>query len=638
MTIQQSHFRIRNIGAEQTINQDSDWAGDLDVDATLDADVIHGGLLFGLRVELEEIVASSTTITPKLQYRIDAGSWADCYNETYTDPNITLQNGVVSIVDKVTIADAAATTNILGGSGLGFVAGTGSHTAVSSSVTLDNQHTELEWRILVHTLSSSPTARSQEVTGAEFEFRVVESDNTLLGGTYVIPKITLNVPDGYIGGTAVETSANFQFIQIPATGTFYMLQEDGETEANIVMLKSLDGGDTWLTMTEGIELAQNDMESVSYAYDDSAKVIHILHVGGSAEYYQYATEDHATETPDSFLVGVITVSEQQLNASIDSANQTAELILRGSTLYAFYSDLIGTDQVVYRKKPDLSTTDNWAAEVSIDTEGGSSDFAGVAAVLGPNSDLIHMFYTDYSQFILWHRSLNTSDTLGDRHSCDTDQPQSNDGTHNMTNAISWYNGSVEKAMVGYAGDANEYLWTVTVEEDAAADARQNASNSVRILVDPASVNARQPVATIGVDTNTDIIYAFYALDADADLWRSTSADGASWAGHTEELDGVIVHAIRGQVLIHGAGIHGGNTVFGYIREAQYNQLSATPKSGYTGTNRYDELLILEGATDVDDRQPAYTEGLSIFPFTESFAVGGDGAEWRRSHWQLAETG
>lgn len=642
MTIQQSHFRIRNIGALQTINQDSDWAQDLDVNSTLNMRNTDGGCLFGLRFELEEIISSSTTVIPKLQYRVNLGSWTDCEDvngviDNYNDPGLNDDIFNVIVTNKATITDGAATTNILGGSGLGFVAGTGEHDTVGASITLNNQHTEIEWRVLIR---NRYTTRQESVTGDEYEFRVVESDNTPLGGTYVIPKITINLPDGYMGGTGIETSEERSYVVIP-DGTMYTCLEEGEQNAEFTMMKSIDGGNTWLQQDATVDLAA-DMESLSMVYDDTNKVIHVAKIGNSAYYYQYATKDHATETTDAW----ITAREVTIEAGVGSNNQSCDIILRGSNIYVFYGALSSTDQIWYRKKADL-TTGSFASRVSVDTSGGSTDFTGMSATLGPNSDLIHIFYTDYSNFVLYHVSLNTSDVLGTRHTCDTNLKQGTSAEHGMTNALSWYNGSVEKAIVGYKDETNDYLYTVTVENDGAPDTPQNASNSVAIEDSPAGVASKQPVATLGIDPATDEIYAFYALEADQDLWMSTSSDGAAWTGHTEVADAVMYQAIRGSVFTHSAG-NGGDTVFGWIWDTAYDQ-DAIGRSGYSGTNRYDEFLIAAGGTDISDsqaayaagginvadRQVAYAEGATIFPFTEDFSVGGDGDEWSRGNWVTA---
>lgn len=630
MTIQQSHFRIRNIGGLQTINQDSDWAADLDTDATLDAVVKDGGCLFGLRFELEEIAAASTTITPKLQYRRNSGTWTDCEDRSSVDDYELPQNNTgvwgAVVVNKSTISDGAATTNILSGSSKTFVAGTGEWDATGASTTLNDEHTEIEWRVLIRNLHSSPTAKTVWVDGDEFEFRVVESDDTLLGGTYVIPTITLNIPTGYIGGTVQETSGENWFVQTSA-GTLYMPVEAAEVTPSIMMMKSTDGGDSWSAVDTATTVG-TDMESASLVYDDTNKIVHMVHVTGTVEYYQFATEDYATvPSQDTWLTGRFS----QLNASMDSTNQSCSLVLRGTNLYAFYPDLNTTEQIYYNKKADL-TTGSWSGETSIDTTGGTTDFTGVSAVLGPNSSDIHIFYTDFSNLNLHHRTLSSSDVLGTIHTCESDMPGSNATQHGMTNAICWYNGSVEKAMIGYIDDTNNYLYTVIVEEDGTPDTRQLASNSVAVTTNPVALNSRQPAASLGHDTTDDKTYVLYADETTEDLWLATNTDGAGWTGHTEQQDAVMVHQIRAQVFTHASGIHGGDRVLGWMSENAVDQDGASPRSGYTGGARYDEYQIAAGSVDTSDNQSAYAEGLRVFPFSEDFAAGSSGDPWRLSHW------
>lgn len=587
-SIEQGSFRFRPTGAEEAVNDNAseDWEAIKDTDVTMDMLTIHGGLLFRLRIELKEVASTSKTLIPKIQYRINAGSWTDPRAWDYLNPGA--ESGTydaVMLVNKATTTDGAATTDLFGG--LTFVAGTVNHDQTANSVTLNNEHTELEFAILI---SHFYNTRQYLSDGDTVDFRIVESDDTLLDGTYDFPRVTINIPAGYIGGTCIETSANFSYIVIP-DGTFYGPMEDAELNSNIMMMESTDEGDSWNPVDNVTALAANDMESWSMAYDDTNKIIHCLHVGGDARYLQYATKDHATEANTWLHIGADPdFWSHVLNASVDSTNQSAEIILRGSTLYALYPDLSTTDQIFYRKKPDLSSTNNWGSEVSIDVRGGGRNFSGVAAVLGPNSDLIHIFYSDLTNYDILHVSLNTSDTLGTLHTVETDIEDGPEAQHGMTNAISWYNGTTEKAMIAYIDMTNRYLYTVIVDNDGTPDTRQLASNSVQAVANQSSLNSRQPAASLGIDTNTDTAWVFYSADRTAmDMYRASNVDGAGWTGHTEEKDAVTLHGIRGQVFTEV----GGDTVFGYTWETQYNQ-GGTPKSGYAGTSRYDKYIIAVG--------------------------------------------
>jgi hypothetical protein len=584
--IQQSHFRIRNIGALQTINQDSDWAAAIDVNATLNAQRKDAGVLFGLRIQLEEIATTpaSKTIIPKIQGRVNAGTWADLGDEAtddYIDPGSSTETLNVIVVNKATITDGAATTKILSGSSKTFVAGTGEHQAIGASVTLNDQCTEIEWRILIRNRYET---RQESDDADEYEFRVVESDGTLLDGTYVIPKITINLDGGYMGGVGIETQSRVNFIATP-DGTLYSPLEDSVTGQNIIMTKSTDGGITW-SQLDAATSPENDMESWSMDYDDTNKVIHCVHVSANVTYFQFATEDHAT-VPDTWIDARTVV----LETGITVVDQSSDIVIRGSTLYAFYPD--GGD-VYYKKKADL-TTGTFGSRVSIDVTGGR-DLNGIVAVLGPNSDLIHMFYPDYTAFDLFHRSLNTSDVLGTIHTIDSDIDNGNQARHGMTNPISWYNGTNEKAMIGFLDETNQYLYTVVVQDDGSPDTRQVASNSVVVFSDPfPGTLSRQPIATLAVDDSTDIAYVLYSDDATHDLWRATHADEGSWANHTEVMDSTDIHAIRAQVYTKGDT----SVVLGYVLEEAYNQDGTTPISGYTGNIGYLEYEITAASTTDD---------------------------------------
>jgi hypothetical protein len=615
-TIEQGVFRWRPEGAEEAVNDNSagDWEAATSVDVTLDMMAEHGGLLTRLRVELKETASGSKTITPKLQYRKNGGSWITPRDWNYIDPGSEIGTyDQVMIVNKETTTDGAATSALIT-SATDFVAGTMEHDATAASVTLGaDKHTEIEWAILI---SRFYNTRQVTADGDYFEFRVVESDDTLLGGTYDYPKVTVNIPDNYIGGTCVETGGREPFIVTPS-GTMYMVIEDAELGANGMMLKSTDGGKTWTPVDNSTALTDNDLESFDMVYDDENKVIHCLHISGEANYYQFGTEDHGTYD-DQWITGNFT----QLNSSIDSFNQSASIVLRidgtNKNIYCFYADLNSTDQVYYRKKADL-TTGTFASEVSIDTSGGSADFSGVMAILGPTSNDIHIFYSDYINYNLYHRTLDTADSLGTRNTISSNLPSNNDSQHGMTNPIAWDNGTYERVMIGFAEDGASPLYTVIVDDGTTVNTKQNATNSVQVLVDPAALNPRQPTATLGIDTSADKAYVIYADDATEDVWRADNADGAGWSNHTEIYDANTAHALRGSVFTHSSG-NGGSTVFGVFWETTFNQSGSTPKSGYSGAGQYFEYEISAGGdltktvTDTGggaDAISSITAGLSI---------------------------
>lgn len=585
----QVNFRWRPEGATEAVNDNAapDWDAALNTNVTQDFLVEHGGLLTRLRIEVEETASTSTTFTPRLEYKINAGSWIVPRAWNYDDPGIeTGTYDPVMLVNKLTTTDGAATTNILSGSSRTFVAGSVNHDAVAADVTLNNEHTELEFPILISLLYAPQLALTD---GDTISFRITDN-GTVLDTYTVTPIVTINVPSGYIGGTHIETSGGLIWIQIP-DGTLYAPIETNELSADIMMLKSTDNGVSWLPIDSTEVLVANDMESFSMAYDDTNKIIHCLHVGGEVNYYQFATKDHATLADTWIEIGASTDTFHELEASVDSINQSAEIILRDhgggeERLYAFYGDDVSPNVLYYRMKPDLSSTNNWNTRVAVDSEGGSSDFTGVAAVVGPNSNLIHIFYNDYSQFELWHVSLDESDVLGTRHSCETDMPTNNDSHHGTTNAISWYNGAVEKAMIGFIPLTGNELWTVIIENDGTADARQNASNSVTVDENASSLNSRQPAAGLAIDGNE--AWVMYALLVGNDLWKASNDDGAGWTAHALEQTAV-VHNVRPQVIDIA-----GDTVLGWISENQYDP-AESKKSGYTGTVRWDSFTIAAGA-------------------------------------------
>jgi hypothetical protein len=168
--IQQSSFRGRN--DTQTLNSTTfTYALDTDWDQLVDD-------VFRVRYLIQEINGGSkNNVAFKLQYNWSGSpGWNDVSG---TSPLQWAASGQY--------ADQDATSQVLGSGS--FVANEGSELDNITETTTSfaaNEETETEWAL---------TVDSAQVTDADtIDIRMVESDGTLLGGTYVTPQITVDKP------------------------------------------------------------------------------------------------------------------------------------------------------------------------------------------------------------------------------------------------------------------------------------------------------------------------------------------------------------------------------------------------------------------------------------------------------------
>jgi hypothetical protein len=540
-TLQQSHFRVRTADAVG-LNVDSGWAAALDTDPTIDAET-----LFRIRFELEELDSNSKTATLKFQYRKGAGGWVDL---TY-QPRTALATAAPSvyITDSAQYVDAAATTNVLAASAKTFTAGTGEENNTLPELTMNNQHTEYEVCVVIHTFYDGP---GQNVDADTFEFRMVESDDTILGGTYVTPQITLNVPAGLIGGCFVESPARIGPF-LDTNGNLYAIIEPAETENVMIVIKSTTGGDDWAEVDGANRPTNTDLESVDV--QQVGDTLHILHQRGSLYshavlYHRFRMSDHATN-PDTWEI-----TDEAITSTISTSNQCAAIAVRSdTTIVAFYNSGDGTDDRVYYKI--RSSGGVWGSENSLDNT-ATTAFLFASCVLGA-SDKVHIFYHEQDNHDIYHKSLNSSDTLSARELVEADASSGATLRWGMTEAIYWDDSGDEIIMVAVRDESDKFLYTIVVTNDGSPETRKLATAAVA----EKDQDSEQPTATLAIDAATKTAYILYSGNVDYDLWRDKAVNDGGWGTDVELLADKTIHWVRARVFTHSAG-NGGKKVLGYL--------------------------------------------------------------------------
>jgi hypothetical protein len=575
--LSQPHFRIRT-GDDQLLNANAGWAAALDTNASIPI-----GMRFRIRFEIEGGNLGSTV---KLQFRKGTGTWYDVGIQH------TSNQGVQCMHSQL-YSDGDVTSNVLAGSSQPFTAGEGdedngvSGQNLTGTILLVDQHTEVEFCIMIHRFYSITDAGDYNRNDANdtYEFRVVQSDGTLFPGIYNNPTITLTLPSYYIGGTAVESPNRTGPIK-DGNGNLYKLMETTDTDPEPIMMKSADGGLTWIDQDSANRppdgTFDNELEAADMVLEGDTLWI-LVQGNNDVNFYQFHVSTHAI-TPDQW-------GTQQLVTSISNRDDQCVAIEARSdgTAVGFYTYIPGSfDQVRYKIR---SAGGTWGSEQNLDAE-ASTHFDWVSVVKGAN-DKIHIFYTDNTNGTLYHRSLDGSNNLSAREVVSSDIQVGLGGHHGKACAppVYWDDGGSEKIMVVFMEDTNEDLWSMMVVDDGSPTNRQQVTSTT---VYSNAGSGHQPQMNLAIDPGDGTAYCHFVDDATLDVWRDSNANGAGWGIDTEEINNIDGGIIRGSIFTHSSG-NGGATVVGYV-------LAEPPDSnseGGTGFLWYHEYVIAAGGSFVN---------------------------------------
>jgi hypothetical protein len=566
--LEQQHYRVR-YDLDALNSEGSGWIGALDTDVTANA-----GVEIRIRYEIVETASRATNKALKFQGRKGAGSWTDLtYQLNDGSPTPTAVPGF-HITDSAQYNDGAATTNLLSGSGTGFVAGTGEEDNTVPGVALNNQHTEYEVTIVIHTFYDGP---GQNDDGDTFQFRMVESDGTLLGGSYVTPTITLNIPDGYIGGCMVETPYDLGPI-CDGNGNLYTVIEASHVDPGgnlFLMLKSDNGGKQWSEMDGANRPTTQDLEAVDVKQvGDTLHIVHQRSTSNSVVYHRFRTSDHPTN-PDTYEI-----TDESIAAAPGGGDQGCCLEPRDDgTFVAFYNGNDGTyNRVFYKIRSYPGET--WGSQNSVDAT-AATNFWYPTCVKGA-SNRIHIFYSDEDAHTIYHKSLSSGDSLGSRDSVETDPFQTGGGAvcRSMSTPVYWDSSGNEKIMVVVLDNTSQDIHSVVVTDDGTPEARKTINDAGNIQ--GYAEGGKLPPVVIDVDGT--VVHCVF-IDVTPDVMYDKADDDGGW-GTNVELEASIVDDtwLVGKIFVHSSG-NGGDKVFGYIRDES---------TGGTGKIWYKEYVLEAG--------------------------------------------
>jgi len=215
----------------------------LDANSTDRTYTVDGGgnVLLFLRIELDQTRTTqdqNLSRTYKLQYRKDGGTWTD----------VTASSSNVQVIADSNIADGAATTNRISGSAETFLAGDYDEgDGVLDTITWSTairEHTESLWSL---TLIDADLA-----AGEVLEFRVIESDDTLLNNSATADFPAINWNSGSQTITSTPVSAALSIVATALT-------------LSAVSVTSAPVAAAWATVTPSITLGAVNVTSTPVA-------------------------------------------------------------------------------------------------------------------------------------------------------------------------------------------------------------------------------------------------------------------------------------------------------------------------------------------------------------------------------------
>ena len=277
-----------------------------------------------LRVEVEETAGTAVTDGFRIEANLNSGGWNDAHVTPLHWADMVTTERIQAVQSKQYADKAAASTSLLttsgatfdnSGDGVGQTGVTGTDVAIAASAVV-----ELEFCILLHRVADGPLFLND---GDTIEFRVVRDDGTVLDVYPTLPEITVNDPAGLIGGVSIESPAKIGPI-VTTEGVRYAVIEAAETDNDLFMWKSTDGGDTWVVQDEVAGPTENDAEALELIYDaPNDRILVFHHPGAAPKLHIYNTSGHATPDDWSLIdedidTGVLDAVEQSITGALRS--------------------------------------------------------------------------------------------------------------------------------------------------------------------------------------------------------------------------------------------------------------------------------------------------------------------------------
>ena len=455
----------------------------------------------------------------------------------------------VSIVGTDGYADGDATADLLRGSAAPFNPGFGiSLTERTPSWGSRGQHGEFEWPLVIRRYFDGAQTNSADDI---FEFRTVDDNGGVVSGG-ANAQVRLAVPNGHLGGTFVENPGRIGPWQA-SNGDLYFIMEPAETDNKFMMMKSADGGATWLEVDGANRPRTGDLESVDGRLIGDQ--IHVVHqVTRSVRYHVFNTSDHPGQ-PDTWSI------RDEVAAEADAVAQTATMAVRsdGSVVTFFLAD-----RLHYTIR---GSAGGWREPVEID-HGDEFINAGPQAILGRDDDVHLAYFSDDGA--IWYRRLLADGTLTERKQLAQDVGTSR-AEYGAVLPLS-YQSETDTLFIAYRL-ANGTLWERQVRGGLTIT-EPKLITSQPVITD--AVDSQQPAADLVHDGER--AHALFVDEETRSIFSTWSENGI-WQEPTLRVGDIEGSWVRGAIVRTPQG----NRVYGYVFDAG--------SQGGSGFNRYAEFPL-----------------------------------------------
>ncbi len=456
-----------------------------------------------------------------------------------------------SIVASPVFEHGAPTEDVLPVSDRPFTGGTGiSFAERTPPWTGDGGHGEWEFPMVIRRFSDRAALNE---SGDRFDFRVVEPEAGALAAE-ATASVTLEVPEGHIGGTFVETPMRIGPWQAE-NGDLYFLMEPSETWNQLMTVKSSDGGRSWREADGANRPATGDLEGFASVLVDER--IHMLHqTSDDVWYHAFNTADHP-DAPDTWAV-----RDERLASPEEPPTQVADIAVRADgSVVAIYG---GPDDIRLRIR---SADGQWGDARVIDAE-GDAVLSGPTLVLG-RDDIVHLAYTS-SDGSAWYRRIRPDGGLDDPFRFASDLGT---GSEDI--------GSILPLLHLTESDSVSVIFRSSegrlFERRVSADGSWNEPLAVsdhRVVQN--AVDSDQAGADAVVDG--DAVHVLF-IEADTGrLFHASRRDG-DWRDAELLVDDADVQWVRGSIL----ELPGEGRVYGYVYDAG--------SDGGSGMNRFAHVVL-----------------------------------------------
>jgi len=257
------------------LDADTGWAAPVNESSSIVVDQP-----FRLRLQVTSESGPDELRFYELQYRVNDGAWETALPADFPYP--AYASPPVSVVKPV-YPENSYTINLLPNAekrehgedsmGVGFF-------PLTAGLGEKDVATEFEWPLVVRYFADGPV---RLVDGDLISFRLARFNGEVLP-VRVEPVVTVRVPANHLGGTYVETPGSIGPWQAES-GELFFIMEPTETDNRFMVVKSVDGGQSWHEADGLNRPPAGDLEAVDAALRDG--ILHMLHYEDVVWYHSF---------------------------------------------------------------------------------------------------------------------------------------------------------------------------------------------------------------------------------------------------------------------------------------------------------------------------------------------------------------